>query len=145
MALLDKLSAHLDNHPKNYIRAIFWDLSSAFNTIDQATRINIMTKHKIIAWAHNFLLQCIQTVHTSGVHSETIITSTGSPQGCVLSLVLFSFCVQKRLHLIKYADDTIILELRSGHWSNNNVLTIDINTHLLYLYLWSWQSMPPRL
>ncbi|XP_025755542.1 uncharacterized protein sypl1 isoform X1 [Oreochromis niloticus] len=47
-------------------------------------------------------------------------TSTGSPQGCVLSPLLFirytDDCrsTQPNCHLVKYADDTVLLSLRSG-------------------------------
>lgn len=49
----------------------------------------------------------------SGFKSSSVVKITGVPQGCVLSLILFSFFIYKNeitcnsdgLTLIKYADD----------------------------------------
>ena len=67
---------------------------------------------------HSFLVNCKQWVATKEAKSLVKTSSTGSPQGCVWSPILFSIYVQDmpvpsmgNYHLIKYADDTILLEL----------------------------------
>ena len=118
--LLDILTNHLDQHAKNYSRVVFVDFSSAFNTIDPPTLINAMSNLRInsnvISWVNSFLHERRQTVKCSGTSSRTVITSTGSPQGCVLSPVLFTLYIkamgvqQPSMDIIKYADDTVIIE-----------------------------------
>ena len=49
--------------------------------------------------------------------SDPIVTNTGSPQGCVLSALLFTLCTNDwqshsdKCKLFKYADDTVLLGL----------------------------------
>ena len=59
-----------------------------------------------------------QRVITNAGVSDSRTTNIRSPQGCVLGPVFFSLYIQDMLipdygsyHLIKYADDTILLEL----------------------------------
>ena len=62
-----------------------------------------------------------QKVGTEHSLSPALSTSVGTPpQGCVLSPLLFSIYVQQmpkpihgNFHLIKYADDTMLIELLS--------------------------------
>lgn len=73
--------------------------------------------NSICKWIYNFLTQRQQTVRVGSRTSNTITVSTGSPQGCVLSPLLFSlltfdctarFCSN---HILKYADDTTVVGL----------------------------------
>ena len=80
--------------------------------------------------------------------SSLISTNIGSPQGCVLNPLLFSIYVQhmpspsaKNFHLLKYADDTVLMELLHsdelsslqqaseslGNWCYDNELIINVS------------------
>lgn len=54
------ITEHLDKKGKNYVRAVFIDFSSAFNTINTAGLINKMNAKNIsnnkIAWTNDFLM-----------------------------------------------------------------------------------------
>jgi len=60
-------------------------------------------------------------VITNISQSDIVNTSTGSPQGCVISPVLFSIYVDQlrptseNLTMIKYADDILVLEKLTSH------------------------------
>ncbi|KAJ8391481.1 hypothetical protein AAFF_G00089550 [Aldrovandia affinis] len=66
-----------------------------------------------------------QRVFTNGTLSNTLYTCTGSPQGCVLSPLLFILytndckSTHANCHLIKFADDTVLLSLLSGTEQNH--------------------------
>jgi hypothetical protein len=102
------------------VRAVFLDFTSAFNTIDPSRLIGILTTRKlnpnIINWTHSYLENRSQIVVTESGASAPLISSIGSPQGCVLSPLLFSIYVDDlrtrcpTMLTIKYADDTIVLE-----------------------------------
>jgi hypothetical protein len=121
LVLLDQVTNHIDKSARNYVRAIFIDFSSAFNTINSSTLISKMLEkginENIIAWTYSFLTGRQQRVRVADELSDAITTSTGSPQGCVLSPILFTLYVEnmttsyENIHILKYADDTVILEL----------------------------------
>ena len=112
---------HLDK-PKTYVRTLFIDFSSAFNTIQPHLLIpklrNLGVCDNISAWILEFLTFRPQfvTVKTSSscYKSNVITTNTGAPQGTVLSPVLFSIYTNdcktssSQTPIIKYADDTSI-------------------------------------
>ncbi len=86
---------HLDK-PGNYARILFVDFSSAFNTIkpdllsDKLTQLSVPTS--ICQWITSFLTDRQQLVRLGKLTSRTLTISTGAPQGCVLSSLLFSLC-----------------------------------------------------
>ncbi|KAF7650741.1 hypothetical protein LDENG_00121410 [Lucifuga dentata] len=110
--------SHLE-HSGSYVRMLFVDYSSAFNTIIPNILINKMTPHTC-AWIKDFLTNCPQTVKLGPHLSTTIMVSTGSPQGCVLSPTLYSLytydCTPAHPTntIIKFADDTTVVGLISG-------------------------------
>ncbi len=111
---------HLDK-PGNYARILFVDFSSAFNTImpdllsDKLTQLSVPTS--ICQWIASFLTDRQQLVRLGKLTSRTLTTSTGAPQGCVLSPLLFSLytndCTSKdpSVKLLKFADDTTVIGL----------------------------------
>ncbi len=94
---------HLDR-PGTYVRILFVDFSSAFNTIIPNTLQNKLTQLSVptyvCQWITSFLTDRQQLVRLGKFSSSTRTISTGAPQGCVLSPLLFSLytndCTSKR-------------------------------------------------
>ena len=69
----------------------------------------------IILWVNEFLTGRTQYVRYLGAISDTILTNTGAPQGCVLLPILFTLytsdcrCRSAATQLFKYADDTALV------------------------------------
>lgn len=120
---LHHILQHLDS-PGNYARILAVDCSSAFNTI-----IPAWLQHKLsqlgvpdstCRWITDFLSDRKQCVKLGKHTSDSRSISTGSPQGCVLSPMLFSIytnsCTSSHqsVKLLKFADDTTVIGLISG-------------------------------
>ncbi len=111
---------HLDR-PGTYVRILFVDFSSAFNTIILDTLQNKLTQlsvpTSVCQWINSFLTDRQQLVRLGKYTSSTRTISTGAPQGCVLSPLLFSLytndCTSKdpSVKLLKFADDTTLIGL----------------------------------
>ncbi len=103
------------------MRILFVDFSSAFNTIILDTLQNKLTQLSIptsvCQWITSFLTDRQQLVRLGKFSSNTCTISTGAPQGCVLSPLLFSLytndCTSKdpSVKLLKFADDTTLIGL----------------------------------
>ncbi|KAF0043670.1 hypothetical protein F2P81_005007 [Scophthalmus maximus] len=114
--------AHLENS-NSYVRMLFIDFSSAFNTVIPQHLVNklgeIGISTPLCNWLLDFLADRPQTVRVSKNSSETTIMNTGVPKGCVLSPLLFLLmthdCCAKHNsnHIIKFADDTTVVGLIS--------------------------------
>ena len=114
---------HLDS-PGTYARILFVDFSSAFNTILPALlQVRLSQLHvpdSTCRWITDFLSDRKQRVKLGKHLSESQTISTGSPQGCVLSPLLFSLytnsCTSSHqsVKLLKFADDTTLFGLISG-------------------------------
>ncbi len=111
---------HLDR-PGTYVRMLFVDFSSAFNTIIPDTLQNKLTQlsvpTSVCQWINSFLTYRQQLVRLGKCTSSTGTISTGAPQGCVLSPLLFSLyrndCTSKdpSFKLLKFADNTTLIGL----------------------------------
>lgn len=120
ITVLDKVYDHLEK-PNSYARILFVDFSSAFNTIKPhlliRKLIDMDVNTAIVKWIADFLTNRTQYVQAKTIHSSTLSTSTGAPQGCVLSPVLFTTytndCTahQPGCSLIKFADDAALVAL----------------------------------
>ncbi len=116
----DFILQHLDR-PGTYVRILFVDFSSAFNTNILDTLQNKMTQlsvpTSVCQWITSFLTNRQQVVRLGKYTSSTCTISTGAPQDCVLSPLLFSLytndCTSKDLSvkLLKFADDTTLIGL----------------------------------
>ncbi|KAK3537244.1 hypothetical protein QTP70_004664 [Hemibagrus guttatus] len=114
---------HLDS-PGSYARILFVDFSSAFNTIipallrDKLFQLNV--PDSMCSWITDFLTDRRQFVRLGTHVSDLQHISTGSPQGCVLSPLLFSLytngCTSghQSVKLLKFADDTTLIGLISN-------------------------------
>ncbi len=94
---------HLDR-PGNYVRILFVDFSSAFNTIipnrvlPKLTPLSVPTS--VCQWINSFLTDRQQLERLGKFSSSTRTISTGAPQGCVLSPFAF-LPVHQRLHIYR--------------------------------------------
>uniref|UniRef100_A0A3B3I122 Reverse transcriptase domain-containing protein n=1 Tax=Oryzias latipes TaxID=8090 RepID=A0A3B3I122_ORYLA len=140
---------HLDS-PGTYARILFVDFSSAFNTILpsllQEKLLQLNVPDSTCRWITDFLIDRRQCVRLGKNVSTTQCISTGTPQGCVLSPLLFSLytncCTSSHdsVKLIKFADDTTLIGLicnddesayrrevdRLGSWCSIN--NLELNT-----------------
>ena len=84
---------HLEN-PSAYARLMFVDFSSAFNTILPQIMLQKLKQMDVnpylIRWYHSFLTERQQQVKVNSTLSDTQVISTGAPQGCVSSPLLFT-------------------------------------------------------
>lgn len=104
---------------KNYVKILFVDFSSAFNTIQphimMQKLINMNVNPCIILWINEFLTNRWQYVRFLSTKSDSLVTNTGAPQGCILSPLLFTLytsdcrCLDNTCQLFKYADDTALV------------------------------------
>ncbi len=103
----------------SYVRMLFIDFSSAFNTIIPQQLIHKPNLLGLITSLCNWILDFLTArPHRVGRNtSSTTTLSTGAPQGCVLSPLLFTLlihdCTAKSSsnHIIKFADDTTVVGL----------------------------------
>ena len=111
---------HLERR-NSYVRMLFVDYSSAFNTIISDILINKLLTLGLpppsCSWNKDFLANRPQSVRV-GPHLSSIITlSTGSPQVCVLSPLLYSLYTSDCTptfpsnSVIKFADDITVVGL----------------------------------
>ncbi len=115
---------HLENKD-SYVRMLFIDFSSAFNTIIPQQLVNKLNllglNYSLCNWILDFLTRRPQSVRVGYNTSSTTPLSTGAPQGCVLSPLLFTQlthdCTAKFSsdHIIKFANDTSVVGLISNN------------------------------
>ncbi len=131
---------HLDR-PGTYVRILFVDFSSAFNKIIPDTLQNKLTQLSVptsdCLWITSFLTDRQQLVRLEKFSSSTHTISTGAPQGCVLSPLLFSpytndYHQDPSVKLLKFADDTTLIGLIQNGDFEESLFVIYL--HLFYLY-----------
>ena len=120
--LLHETSQHLDKG-LNYVRCLFIDYSSAFNTMQPHILLKRLQEYHVSARLQLFILDFLtdrkQYVKTSSETSAIITCNTGGPQGCVLSAFLFIIYTNDMsskdasVKIIKYADDTVVIGMIS--------------------------------
>ena len=122
--MLEKLYSHLEkSYCGNYARIMFFDFSSAFNTIQPVILgrklSHMAVRSDFIAWITNYLTNRSQYVYIkqSNCHSSTLTSNTGAPQGTVLAPFLFTTYTadvradNSKCILVKFADDTALVGL----------------------------------
>ncbi|KAI3376661.1 hypothetical protein L3Q82_016480, partial [Scortum barcoo] len=115
--------SHLDQRD-TYVRMLFIDYSSVFNTIVPSKLVtklrDLGLNSALCDWILNFLTGRPQAVRMGSTTSSTLTLNTGAPQGCVLSPLLYSLfthdCVATHSSntIIKFSDDTTIIGLITG-------------------------------
>ncbi|PIK45610.1 hypothetical protein BSL78_17515 [Apostichopus japonicus] len=131
---------------------LFIDYSSAFNTIIPSQLHFKLLEHlkfppSICNWILDFLLERKQTVRVGNNCSAAVVLNTGTPQGCVLSPLLYSLfthdcaAVHPNSRIIKFADDTTVTGLITDdderhyrdevnllvNWCHDNNLTLNVD------------------
>ena len=85
----------LDKNASNYVRSLFIDYSSAFNTIQKHIMMGKLLEFNVpvpyCTWILDFLTNRSQYVKTRRETSQLQTINTGAPQGCVLSAVTVLF------------------------------------------------------
>ena len=114
---LHAVLTHLDK-PKSYVRMLFVDYSSAFNTIIphklHTKLLQLGVDPSLCDWILSFLSDRPQVVRAGEHESSSLTLNVGTPQGCVLSPSLYSLftndCVSNEdsVKVIKFADDTTL-------------------------------------
>ncbi len=112
---------HIDSKNGNYVRLLFIDYSSAFNTTvptKLAVKLSDLGLNTSLCdWIQDFLTARPQVVKVGQFTSNSITLNVGAPQGCVLSPLLYSLythdCVSSHssTSIVKFADDTVVLGL----------------------------------
>uniref|UniRef100_A0A3B1K880 Reverse transcriptase domain-containing protein n=1 Tax=Astyanax mexicanus TaxID=7994 RepID=A0A3B1K880_ASTMX len=119
-------SAHTHLDKKNtYVRMLFVDFSSAFNTIVPQQLIHKLDSlglsTSLCNWLLDFLTGRPQAVRVGSSKSSITTLNTGAPQGCVLSPLLFTLlthdCTPAHTSnlFVKFADDTTVVGLISNN------------------------------
>ena len=117
LCLTTTITSFIDKSPSNYARCLFLDFSSAFNTINVEYLIPLLNHldSNVTAWIASFLSNRTQRTIVQDKLSNTIVTNTGTPQGSVLSPLLFSIYTDRirsgmsNVTILKYADDTCLI------------------------------------
>ena len=102
----------------SYARILFIDYSSAFNTIIPSKLYHKLKQlslpNPMCVWLLDFLRCRPQVVKVGDFTSSVCILNTGTPQGCVLSPLLYSLfthdCATQNDYnfMVKFADDTTL-------------------------------------
>ena len=137
---------HLEK-PNSFIRILFIDFSCAFNTIQPLLMaqklLNLNVSPRLILWITEFLVNRTQLVHYQSALSSVRSISTGSPQGTVLSPVLFTLYTNDctgsdTTLLIKYSDDSALEDMSNSDatyfdavdkfsaWCKDNYLDLNV-------------------
>ncbi|KAL0188435.1 hypothetical protein M9458_015534, partial [Cirrhinus mrigala] len=121
--LLHRALSHLEA-PGNTVRVMFFDFSSAFNTIQSSLlrgklEVAGVDQH-LAAWTIDYLTDRPQFIRLRDCVLNEVVCSTGVPQGTVLSPFLFTLYTadfkynSHHCHLQKFSDDTAIVGCVSG-------------------------------
>ncbi|KAI5095921.1 hypothetical protein C0J45_14351 [Silurus meridionalis] len=118
--LLNRAISHLEKAGST-VRVMFFDFSSAFNTIQPALLRDKMVymgvDHHLSAWTLDYLTDRPQYVRTRDCESDMMVCNTGAPQGTVLAPFLFTIYTadfmfsSETCHLQKFSDDSAIVGL----------------------------------
>ncbi len=101
----------------SYLWTPAWPSIPSCLTFSQKKLTLLSVPNSICQWITSFLADRQQLERLGKLTSRTLTISTGAPQGCVLSPLLFSlytnYCTSKKrsVKLLKFADDTTVIGL----------------------------------
>ena len=124
LLLLDRVYSHLENSRSgHHARLMFFDFSSAFNTIRPHILIRKLIDLSVIPfdlieWCMDYLTNRTQFVKlSSSIRSAVTVSNIGAPQGTVAAPFLFTLYTadirssMEMCPLVKFADDSAIVGL----------------------------------
>ena len=132
LTLIHYAHAHLDVKGADYVRILFADFSSAFNTVQPhllASKLQHFSINPHLSlWVTDFLTDRTQSVRYRNKNARAEQTSiktinTGAPQGTVISPFLFTLYTNdctahsQEASIIKFSDDTAIIDTSDSHTS----------------------------
>ncbi len=138
--------SHLENK-NTYVRMLFVDYSSAFNTIVPATLVvkfqTLGLNRSLCSWILDFLTGRSQVVRMGNNTSSPLNLNTGAPQGCILYHLYTHDCTATHSSnvIVKFADDTTVIGLLTDNdetayreevstltkWCQENHLSLNID------------------
>ena len=130
LTLLHNAYTHLEK-PGSFVRILFIDFSSAFNSIQPHLMASKLLKldvnPRLILWIVDFLVNRSQTVRHQAVLSSSRFISTGSPQGTVISPSLFTLYTNDctgtdTTPIIKYSAEVE----RFSNWCRDNFFDLNV-------------------
>ena len=90
---VQKIYTRIQKKTGSTVRIMFFNFSSAFNTIQPHLLVqkllNMKLPSSVISWIFDYLTSRLQYVRLNGLLSSAIKTNTGAPQGTVLAPFLF--------------------------------------------------------
>jgi len=129
ISLLHDTYMHLES-PNSFVRVLYIDFSSAFNTIQPHLMarklVDLQVDPKLILWLVDFLVNRTQQVRYQHAISDSKAVSTGAPQGTVLAPVLFTLytndmrSTSQYSKLYKYSDDSALTDFSESDEHFNN-------------------------
>ena len=153
---------HLDK-AGSYVRLLFIDFSSTFNTIQPhplaLKLLHLDVSPKLILWIVNFLLHRTQSAHFQNSISSQRSTCTGASESTVLSPALFTLYTNDcqgttKTPTAKYSDDTTIEDVSNSDsvyfievhkfsaWSKENYLDLNV-AKIKEMVVDFWNNPPP--
>ena len=129
ISLLHDTYMHFES-PNSFVRVLYIDFSSAFNTIQPHLMarklVDLQVDPKLILWLVDFLVNRTQQVRYQHAISDSKAISTGAPQGTVLAPVLFILYINdmrstsQYSKLYKYSDDSALTDFSESDEHFNN-------------------------
>ena len=121
---------HMES-PKTFVRILFIDFSSAFNTIQPHIMVekllSLSVNKNLIAWILDFLTNRTQYVKLNETISNLCKLNTDASQGCVLSPTLYTLYTNdyrvkhSDTSLIKFGDDSAFQGLFTNGLDSNYI------------------------
>ncbi|XDV19391.1 hypothetical protein PO909_024874 [Leuciscus waleckii] len=135
VTLIHLLLKHLEGKG-SHARLLYVDFSSAFNTIQPHILVSRLLEqfklsNNLVGWILDFLTERTQWVSFMKHEQNESLCKSGSPQGCVLSpllFILYTNMCQSHLEnrvVLKYADDTVIVSLLQNNENSHGPIIND--------------------